>query len=147
MDSFVCKIVILENKDRRMIKPKKIYDSPENIVMKIVKANPIKRCLFGVPDITDTEKMLQEQLAIDRQRFNEKFGFDLKEIERLDMDGNNENVNTIKSGNQSAASRKMKKLFKDRRRAVFRPYNIGNNNQSVMTGQYIQHIPKCYTLF
>lgn len=135
MDSFVCKIVILENKDRKIIKAKKIDNGPTDVVMKIIKANPIKKCLFGVPDIADTEKMLQEQLEIDRQRFNEKFGFDLKELERLDMDGNNENINTNRSsGSQSVASRKMKKVLRDRKRAVFRPYNIGNNNQAVMTG-------------
>lgn len=137
MDSFVCKIVILENKDRRMIKAKKIDNGPSEVLMKIIKANPIKKCLFGVPDIADTEKMLQEQLEIDRQRFNEKFGFDLQELERLDMDGNNENVNKNRSGgSQTVAARKMKKVLRDRKRAVFRPYNIGNNTQSVMTGQY-----------
>lgn len=137
MDSFVCKIVILENKDRRMLKAKKIDNGPSDVLMKIIKANPIKKCLFGVPDIADTEKMLQEQLEIDRQRFNEKFGFDLQELERLDMDGNNENVNKNRSsGSQTVAARKMKKVLRDRKRAVFRPYNIGNNTQSVMTGQY-----------
>lgn len=131
---FVCKIVILEDQSRRAIKSKKIADGPNDIVMKVMKANPIKKCLFGVPDIADTEKMLEQQLVIDRKRFNERFGFDLKEIERLDMDGNNENVNTLGTGNQSTSSRKMKKLLRDRRRAVFRPYNIGNNNQAIMTG-------------
>lgn len=134
MDSYVCKIVILESKDRRNIKGKKLDDGHENIVMRIMKANPIKKCLFGVPEMADTEKMLQEQLEIDRQRFNEKFGFDLKEIERLDMDGNNENVNIIGTGNPPSSARKIKKVLRDRRRAVFRPYNIGNNKQSVMTG-------------
>lgn len=135
MDSFVCKIVILENKEKRINKTKKIDEGPSNVVMKIIKANPIKKCLFGAPNIADTEKMLQEQLEKDRQRFKEKFGFDLKEIERLDMDGNNENVNINSNGNQPSASRKMKKVFRERRRAVFRPYNIGNNNQSIMTGK------------
>lgn len=73
-----------------MTKPRKIDDGPGNIVMKIVKANPIKRCHFGITDIADANKMLQEHLAIDMQRFNEKFGFDLREIEPLDVDGNNE---------------------------------------------------------
>lgn len=142
MDSFVCKIVILENKEKRINKTKKFDEGPSNVVMKIIKANPIKKCLFGVPNIADTEKMLQEQLEKDRQRFNEKFGFDLKEIERLDMDGNNENVNINSNGNQSSASRKMKKVLRERRRAVFRPYNIGNNNQSIMTGKchYFQYV-------
>lgn len=115
---------------------KKYDEGPNNVVMKILKANPIKRCLFGVPNIVDTEKMLQEQLKKDRLRFMEKFDFDLKEIERLDMDGNNENVNINSSGNQSSGPRKMKKLFRERRTAVFRPYNRGNNNQSVMTGEF-----------
>lgn len=118
-----------------MIKSKKNDEGPNDVVMKIFRATPIKKCLFGVPSIADTEKMLEEQLEMDRKRFNEKFGFDLKEIERLDMDGNNENINTItNTGSQSIASRKMKKVIRDRRRAVFRPYNIGNNNQSTMTG-------------
>lgn len=132
----MCKIVILENNDRRMTNAKKIDNGSNDVVVKIIKANPIKKCLFGVPDIADTEKMLKEQLEIDRQRFNEKFGFDLKEIERLDMDGNNENIDINKSSSsQSATSRKMKKVLRDRRRAVFRPYNMGNSNsQSVMTG-------------
>lgn len=135
MDSFVCKIVILENKDRRIMKSKKIDVVPTNVMMKIIKANPIKKCLFGLPNIADTEKMLEEQLDIDRKRFSDRFGFDLKEIERLDMEANNENVNTISGENQSSTSRKMKRLHRERRRAVFRPYNVGNSNQSVMTGK------------
>ncbi|XP_057655139.1 uncharacterized protein LOC130893235 [Diorhabda carinulata] len=125
MDSFVCKIVIVRSDENRILKPK-------NYFPKTTRINNIKRCLFGVAKIEDTDKMLQEQYDIDRKRFSERFGIDLKRIEESERDINNENVNTnetqSKNSNNSATGRKILK----RNRSVFRQ----QNNQTVLTDFY-----------
>lgn len=126
MDSFVCKIVILNNKTNRILKPKKLEDK-NNTLVKFTKASPIKKCLFGVADPKDTEHMLEEQFEIDRTRFNERFGFDLVEIEQLERESNIENIN-INSDNQGS-SKKGRKLLKAKRKL-----NKPSSSQTFLTG-------------
>lgn len=128
MDSFVCKIVILNNKNNRILKPKK-FDDKRNTLLKFTTASPIKKCLFGVADSKDTDKMLDEQFEIDRMRFNERFGFDLEEIEKLEREDNIENID-INSDNQNS-SKRGRKLLKAKRK-LSKP----NSTQTVMTGMY-----------
>ncbi|KAG5883967.1 hypothetical protein JTB14_004174 [Gonioctena quinquepunctata] len=102
MDSFVCKFLVLENKNVRVLKQRKINDEdnkPKPI--KEIKETSIKKCLFGIPSPVQTEKMLQEQFEIDCRRFSERFGIDLREIEEIERESNNENI----SGNAAPALR------------------------------------------
>ncbi|CAH1973424.1 unnamed protein product [Acanthoscelides obtectus] len=88
MDSVVCKIVVLESKHERALKPRRSFDDN----FKSTKTGSIKRCLFGVPDPCDTDKMVQEQLETDRKRFIDRFGIDLKEVERVETVKDEEEV-------------------------------------------------------
>ncbi|KAJ8963915.1 hypothetical protein NQ314_005243 [Rhamnusium bicolor] len=126
MDSFVCKIVVLENKEQRVLKPRKLDE--KNNLNRFIKANTIKKCLFGVANPADTDQMLQEQYEIDRQRFNEKFGFDIREIENMESEKNNEN---IVNGRPSVSKKCVtsRKILRAQRR-VFKPHN----SQAVITG-------------
>ncbi|KAJ8984604.1 hypothetical protein NQ317_006066 [Molorchus minor] len=127
MDSFVCKIIIFDNKDQRVLKPKKVEE--RNGVGRFTKAASIKKCLFGVAKPEDTEKLLQEQYEADRRRFNERFGFDIEQIENLDSE-NDENVENARP----VASKKCangRRVLKAQRR-VFKQHN----RQAVMTDLY-----------
>lgn len=47
------------------------------------QSNEIKKCLFGTPDPQDIEKLVKEQMEVDRSRIKERFGFDIEDIENL----------------------------------------------------------------
>ncbi|KAJ8949719.1 hypothetical protein NQ318_013588 [Aromia moschata] len=129
MDSFVCKIVVLECKEQRVLKPRRV-DERANLA-RFSKASSIKKCLFGVASSADTEKMLQEQYDADRQRFSEKFGFDIEEIENMECENNENAIN-----GQPVVSKKRvaeKRVLKAKRR-VFKPHN----RQAIMTGSFFR---------
>lgn len=131
MDSFVCKIVILDQKDCSVPRQKKVD--------RFIKASPTKKCLFGVADPKETDRLLEEQFEIDRLRFNDKFGFDLLEIEELERADNIENINT---SNDQTAVKKDRKFLKARRRTarIFK-------NQTIMTGRFAFIILNLLLLF
>ncbi|XP_028129755.2 uncharacterized protein LOC114325823 [Diabrotica virgifera virgifera] len=77
MDSYVCKIVVLRTSDKKVLKPRNVNTT----LAQSKKVMGIKKCLFGVASIEDTERMLQEQYEIDTKRFNDRFGIDLRKLE------------------------------------------------------------------
>ncbi|XP_018563747.1 uncharacterized protein LOC108905395 [Anoplophora glabripennis] len=130
MNSIVCKIFVYETKDQRVLKPRKI-DEKENLD-RFVRANSVKKCLFGAPDRADTKRMLQDQYEVDRKRFIDRFGFDVAEFENEESEGNNENVNHDQG--QQQISKKCvngRRILKGQRR-VFKPHN----SQAVITDFY-----------
>ncbi|KAJ8919332.1 hypothetical protein NQ315_003916 [Exocentrus adspersus] len=130
MNSYVCKILVFEAKDQRALKSRKIDDKENQ--NRFVRANSIKKCLFGVANPEDTKQMLEEQHEIDRKRFSERFGFDIAEIERMESEANDENVNHGYGNQQVGGSRKCagrRRVLKGKRR-VFKQHN----SQAVITG-------------
>ncbi|CAH1098890.1 unnamed protein product [Psylliodes chrysocephalus] len=128
MDSFVCKIVVIRTDDRKILKSKNI----ENNFLRPTRAVGIKKCLFGVASIEDTEKMLQEQYDIDRRRFSERFGIDLKKIEESERESNSENIVSNNGSSQIRKNYVMGRKIIKRKRDVFKQQNI----QTVMTDFY-----------
>lgn len=86
MDAFICKIVVIDTKESRNARPKTL----ENKQAK----NSIKKCLFGVPDPADTDRMVQEQYEVDRKRFIDRFGIDLNQVDTIEEEYNDENIDT-----------------------------------------------------
>lgn len=120
MFSYVCKLQIIEVDNQKNVRPKR----PENLSMLIKKkSGDAKRCLFGVPDPKDTERMMQEQQEKDNLRFKERFGFTAEDLENLEKE-NDENVFNGKPQVKSA-----RKVLKAKRK-VFSSFN----NQAVLTG-------------
>ncbi|XP_030766432.1 uncharacterized protein LOC115890364 [Sitophilus oryzae] len=81
----ICKIIILESKQKRLFHPR-IHENFFNRISlhKKPTSSSTKRCLFGKANSDDTKKLLQEQYLQDQERFFKKFGFDIKTIEDLE---------------------------------------------------------------
>nr|XP_023030144.1 uncharacterized protein LOC111518051 [Leptinotarsa decemlineata] len=114
MDSFVCKLIVLENKNLRVLKPKKI-DNTDNLP-RPSRETTLKKCLFGVSSPADTEKMVQEQYEKDRRRFSERFGIDLDELENLERDSNNENDSGNAAPKERSCGKSRRRILKGKRK-------------------------------
>lgn len=84
------------------------------------KIEASKRCLFGKPDMKDTERLLKEQCENNKKRFRDRFGIDIENIENV--------CENVKREEVKLDSRKGKVKRTTGKRAAgerpaFRPYN------------------------
>lgn len=86
-----------------------------------------KRCLFGKPDLGETQMLLKEQIENDKRRFRERFGIDVENIENVC-----ENVR--KECDASGKKGRAKRVAK--RKAGERQALRSHNKQLKMTGGY-----------
>ncbi|XP_050300123.1 uncharacterized protein LOC126738729 [Anthonomus grandis grandis] len=78
----IYKIVIMESGPGRLfVHPKSSRDLSQDLVARRKRS---KKCLFGKADPEDTRRMLEEQYALDQERFMTRFGFDVETIEELE---------------------------------------------------------------
>lgn len=68
-----------------------------------LKTSNKAKCLFGKPDHSDADCLLEEQYQDDRKRFWERFGIDIQEIENI-----SNNLHVVSAGSKKNEYRKIK---------------------------------------
>lgn len=119
MSAYVCKVLVFESARKRQPKSVKCVNADAR------KINAVKKCLFGVADPEDTMELLREQMEMERCRFEERFGFPLEEIERIEKENVNNDERTQRVYCESLLTRSLGSNGRKRKNDKVQPLLTG----------------------
>ncbi|XP_060531870.1 uncharacterized protein LOC132705352 [Cylas formicarius] len=126
-----CKVLVMETRQLRVLRP----HLHENLVAREAhKKGVVKKCLFGVADPLDTQRMLEEQCEVDRKRIFDKYGIDLQDIE--DLENDQSDVENDKNGQNKPKPIGGRKILKAKRKSSGGTQSASRRNQNFITDYY-----------